>query len=385
MTFRFMQSACAFAVTSTLLLASGGSGSGGGTGGGGKTTTPPPAPNAAEVRISSELAPAGGTVQVKFSLTNPQPIMSGGTKVSAMQLNGVSLWSPLGDAAGAGVLKDGQLQIAAVSPAASLGTSTDYPFLTVTMGVPAEWTAGTTFPLTMDASTSLLSANGALAVTVKPGVLTVGGNFSIHGVTPGGGTYPAGTTIRIDGNGFLPGAQFRPKAIRFSSYRVVSATEIDFTLQEQTTLDGQMIQVINPGGYTQTYYSYLRGVALRNPSRAFLNTVEPIFQQQTHAIASTSTLPAQSAGIYAALALQNPNPGPAVATLNLTHADGSLSTATVLLASGNKLVDDLAAILGIPSILQGDQLNVLCTAPIQMLGLAVDENAGTVTPFLPAF
>src|SRR5207248_9728299 len=132
---------------------------------------------------------------------------------------------------------------------------------------------------------ALVTSAGPQSVIVKPGALVVGGNFSIHGVTPGGGTYPAGTTIRIDGKGFLPDAQLFTPLMTVSSYNVVSSTEIDFTLAEQTTLDGQPVQVIN-GPFRQTYYSYLRGIALRAPARPLLLNTEPIFQQQTHALAS---------------------------------------------------------------------------------------------------
>src|SRR5437667_1542835 len=90
----------------------------------------PPVPNSAEVRIANEIAPAGGTTQIKFSLTNPQPIMSGGTGFDVFQVNGVSLASPGGDAAGAAYVHDGRAYIYAISPLGDLALATDYPFLT---------------------------------------------------------------------------------------------------------------------------------------------------------------------------------------------------------------------------------------------------------------
>ena len=351
---------------------------------GGKSPTPEPtAPNSAEVRISNEVAPAGGTVQIKYSLTNPQPIMSGGTGAGSFRLRGVSLGSLGGDAAGAAVEHDGMVYVTALSPLGDLGIA-EYPFLTMTMEVPASLAAGTSIPLTISPTTMLSTSAGPLSIEVKPGTLVIGGSFSIDGVTPGGGTYPAGTTIRIGGQGFPPNAQLITPQMKFSSYKVISSTEIDFTLKERTTLDGQPVQITN-GPFTQTYYSYLRGVPLRDPSKSYLKNTDPIFQQQTHALANAGPFSSQSSNQYVAFALQNPNPGPAVATLNLTHSDGSVSSATIVFPSGGRIMDDLASLLNVNEVQDGDRFSMVATSPIQILGLNVDENAGIVAPFLPVF
>src|SRR5690349_7035882 len=98
----------------------------------------------AEVRIPSETIPAGGTVQVKFVLTEPRPITTSGTSLATdgFAINGISLFSPNGESAGFGVVRDGQLYVSAVSPTGSLGTNLDYPFLTVTMSIPSTATPG---------------------------------------------------------------------------------------------------------------------------------------------------------------------------------------------------------------------------------------------------
>lgn len=310
-----------------------------------KPVAPKPAPvGTAEVRIASEVVPAGGTVQLKYSFTNPEPIMSGGMSLESGGLFGISFGSIAGDAAGIGVLKDGLLSISAISPLGDLGGATDYPFMTVTMRVPPSLAAGTTLPLTLNAS-SLLTASGALTFAVKPATLTVGGNFSVHGVTPGGGTWPAGTTIRIAGNGFLPTAQLKAPKIKIGSFRVSSSSEIEFTLKEQTTMDAQLIQVLN-GSFSQSYYSYLRGVPVRRPTRSSLRNVDPVFQLQTHALASSAPFGPQASGRYDAIAIQNPNTGPAAVTLRLTHLDGTVDSATVVLPSGGLLMDDISSIRG---------------------------------------
>jgi len=370
----FLKSTLTGLVCAYGLLASGGKSGG---------PSPAPAPNTAEVRISNEITPAGGTTQVKFSLTNPQPILSGGTSFSGFAANGVSLWSPLGDTAGSAVFNNGQFQISAVSPQGDLGTATDYPILTVTMTLPPTLAVGSTFPLDL-ANFSFLSPTGTIAVTTKPGTLTVGGSFWIQNVLPGGGTYPAGTTVRVLGQGFLPNAQLKTPQIKFSSWRVVDSTEIDFVLKEQTTMDAQAIQVTS-GNLTQTYYSYLRGVLLSQPSKVLLQNTDPIFQQQTHALAAITALDAPTATQYTALALQNPNPGPAVATLTLTHSDGSAETNAIVLPSGARVMDEIGALVLSTGVRNGDQLNLVSTAPIQILGLNADESLWTAQPFLPSF
>ncbi len=350
---------------------------------GGKSGTPEStAPNSVEVLISKEIAPAGGTVQMKFSTTSPQPIMSGATGFDGYSLDGVSLSSPLGDAAGIALQRGSAIQVLPLS-SGDLGT-TEYPFLTVTMTLPQTLAAGTIVPIDLSRSTDLVNSAGPIGVSTKPGSITVGGTFSINQVIPGGGTYPGGTVVRILGQGFAPNAGLHTVEVNFSSYKVVSPTEIDFVLKEQSTLDNTSVQV-SSGGNTQTFYGYVRGESLQPPSRPLLLNVDPAFQRLTHALAQAGPFAEQAPGQYVALALQNPNPGPAAVTLTLTHADGSTTSNLIVLPSGTRIMDDVAALTGVGSLAAGDVLNLTSTAAIQILGISADETAGTANPFLPAF
>src|SRR5438552_757037 len=116
-------------VTGTM-FGSGPNPAGGGTGVPGVT-----APGAAEVRTLSERVPAAGTVQVKFLLTQPRPITSGGSAFATdgFSVLGVSLTSPLGDTAGAAVSHNGSLYVSVISPNSDFGTNLDYPFMTIAM------------------------------------------------------------------------------------------------------------------------------------------------------------------------------------------------------------------------------------------------------------
>ncbi|HXJ41716.1 MAG TPA: hypothetical protein VNH18_20740 [Bryobacteraceae bacterium] len=351
---------------------------------GGKSGTPETtAPNSAEVLISKEIAPAGGTVQVKFSTTSPQPIMSGGTGFDGFAVDGVALTSPLGDAAGIALQQGSTIQIFPLSPSGDLGTG-DYPFLTVTMTLPLTLPPGTVVPIDLTPGTTLFNAAGPIAVTTKPGSITAGGTFSISEVQPGGGNLPGGAVVRILGQGFQPNSGLRTVGFNFASYKVVSPTEIDVILKEQSTLDNTSVQV-SSSGITQTFFCYLRGHYLQPPTRTLLQSVDPAFQRLTHALAQAGPFLAQAPGQYVALALQNPNPGPAAVTLTLTHADGSTTSNLIVLPSGTRIMDDVAALTGAGSVAAGDMLNLSSTAAIQILGVNADETAGTATPFLPAF
>src|SRR5579864_6273371 len=102
-------------VAAGSVLASGPNTTGGGGGTGVPGVTPP---GAIEVRTLSERVPAGGTVQVKFLLTQPRPITGGGYDFSldGFSVLGVSMTSPLGDTVGTAVSHNGKLYLSAFSP-----------------------------------------------------------------------------------------------------------------------------------------------------------------------------------------------------------------------------------------------------------------------------
>ena len=159
--------------------------SGGGTGG----VTPA---GSAEVRTLSETVPAGGTAQVKMLFTQPRPITSTGAgfDMGGFNIDGIAFFSPLGDTAGTAVLRNGKLYISAVSPNSDFGTNLDYPFLMITMDVPASIPKGSTFPLALSNAIFVTPDGPLTLVDPKPGVLKVGGSISVRGVFPGGGTIP---------------------------------------------------------------------------------------------------------------------------------------------------------------------------------------------------
>lgn len=359
-------------------LGSGPNPAGGGGGGGGIT-----APGAAEIRTLSEKVPAGGTVQVKHLFTQPRPITSSGafSSLNGFSVDGVAISSPLGDAAGTAVAQNGLLYVNVVSPASDFGMSLDYPFLIVTMDIPGSTAAGSVFPLGISNMIADGPGGPLTLVDPKPGTLTIGGSVSVRGVYPGGGTWPAGTVISVRGTGFQPSTRVSTK-MRTSNPVYISPTEIQFALLNTTTLDMQPVQITNPDGSQVTYYSYLRGVLVRPPSRPLLLATEPIFQTQTHGVATVGPLPALAAGQFTALAVQNPTAGPVVVSFHLQRTG---TTNIVQLPSGGRVMDELSALLGGAALTPGDVIDVAATSGVQILGMQGDARTGTVTPFLPAF
>ncbi len=373
----------ALGVSSAALIVAGNGGGSGGSGnpGGGGATGVTPA-GAAEVRTLSERIPAGGTVQVKYLFTQPRPITGGAARFSmySLSIDGVSISSPLGTTAGAAVVNNGVLSLSILSPDGDFGTNLDYPFLMLTMDVPASTPAGTSFPLDVLAS-ELQSPTGPLTLTdPKPGVLTVGGSLSINGVFPGGGTLPSGTSISIRGTGFQAGTKVVTK-MKTSSPLFVSSNEIRLVLQETVVMDTQKFVVSNPDGSQVSYYSYLRGTPVQKPSRELLLRTEPIFQTQTHGTATVGPLPAAALGGFVAVAVQNPSTGPVSVTFQVQSTG---ATASVVLPAGGRIMEELSALLG-TAVGPNDVVTINATSAVQILGLSGNEIAGIITPFLPTF
>src|SRR5947209_20361510 len=87
------------------------------------------------LRVSNETAPPGGMAQVKVLLTSPKPITTGSmdfdmSSLAFDSIDGIALFSPTGDVAGAAVISGGRLNVQFTSPNGTLGTATDYPLLT---------------------------------------------------------------------------------------------------------------------------------------------------------------------------------------------------------------------------------------------------------------
>ncbi len=345
----------------------------------------PVSPNVAEIAISNEIVPPGGTVQLKYTLTEPRPVSSGAFyfETGLFLVDGVAVSSNAPSSMGLGYLKDGKLYLSVISPAGDLGLNTDYPLLAVTMDVPANTNPGV-MSIKPSGGLSIISPDGPIDTIVKPGLITIRSSASIQNVIPGGGIWPAGTVVHIKGTGFSSATRLRTN-VKTSSVEYVSSQEIAVTLKERTSLDGQFFEIQNPDNTSDRYFAYLRGTLVRTPSRTLLRSVEPAFSVQTHAVAQIGPVPDSGSDQFLGVALQNQNPGPVSVSLELTKSDGSRVLNTVVLPSGTRIMDDVAGLMDGALVSTGDVLRISSTAAIQILGISGDDAQGTAAPVVPNF
>lgn len=343
-----------------------------------------------EIRVLDETQPAGGTVQLKLSLTEPKPISSG-TKQLALDsfafddVFGISLWSPLGDVFGVARVNAGKVAVNSLSPLGSFGTVVDYPILTVAAHIRADAVTGMTVPLSLDPGSTFVDALGLVEpfIPSKPGILTIGGSASIHNVVPGGGTWPAGTPIRILGSGFDPNARIRTK-FKTKSVKVASPTEIQVVLAETVEMDAQKINVTNPNKDSVDYFSYLRAVPQGASLQPAVAAAHPIFPRSLKFVRLSTTQQSHgvSGNVLTALAIQNPNAAPTQVRLEAwTPASGVLAQTTVTLAYGESITRELGEYFQ-AKLSPGTLVRVFATLPVQAVSFTADSSTGDLRPFI---
>src|ERR1035437_2937846 len=267
----------------------------------------------ATVRMSSEIAPAGGMAQMKVLLTSPKPISGGGMLVDSGlalgNLDGIALFSDTGDVVGAAVLNGSSVDVRFTSPHGTFGAVPGYPLMTLTTAVPATAFVGQTFQVNLNSSSFWQDLLGfPIPVELKPGSLLVGGSVNISDVIPGGGLMAPGSTFRILGTGFSTKTRVQLNPLKASSIVCLSPAEILVTLKDGGMLDGEMIQVVNPDASTDTYYSYLRGISVGPSMRPLLTHTVPVFSIGTaiDAILPTTFSPQLNPDYFNGVAFQNP-------------------------------------------------------------------------------
>lgn len=357
-----------------MLLAAGGPGP--------STTTP----TQVSLHIPNEMAPPGGVAQMKFMVTEPTPISSGGpslafdTGVFDAAL-GIELFCLSGDLNGVATVNGSQINLNYITTAGAPGT--DYPIMTMALHVRPDALPGsqTLFQLDPSSTWTLGSLGNATLKPAPPATVTVGGSISITNVVPGGGILPAGAVVSIRGIGFQPNTQVQLNAIKFSSVAFVSPEEIQFTLAEPTNMTGEKIQVVNPDGSQDTYFSYLRGVPLASSSYPLLAGVVPIFSSVTHSWAMFTPPAADFTGI----AVQNPGLAATDVTVSLySPANVLMGTSTVTVPSGYRVMEETSEWAQGATAVPGSYIVVASPTPVQVFGFAGNTATAAVTPFAAA-
>ena len=321
---------------------------------------------------------------MKFMVTEPTPISSGGPSLEMGAMFdgvwGIELFSPTGDVNGVAMVNGSRINIRYSTTAGAQGT--DYPIMTVALHVRPDAVPGTQTQFQLDpSSTWTLGLLGTATLKpVPPATVTVGGSISIINVVPGGGILPAGTVVSIRGMGFQPKTQVQLNAIKSSSINLVSPEEIQFTLAETTNMTGQKIQLVNPDGSQDTYFSYMRGVALASSSYPLLAGAVPVFSSMTH----TSAVFSPAAAAFTGIAVQNPGLAAADVTVSLySPADVPMGSSTVILPSGYRLMQETSEWAQGATVVAGSYIVVTSTEAVQMFGFAGDTDTGAITPFAP--
>jgi hypothetical protein len=352
-----------------------------GPGPSGSTTTT----SQVSLHIPDEMAPPDGVVQMKFMVTEPTPISSGGPRFAFAKtfdaVRGIELFQATGDVNGAAVINGSQVNVFYTSSSGAQGT--DYPVMTVALHVRPDAMPGSQVQFSLDpSSTWILGLLGAATLKpVPPANVTVGGTISITNVVPGGGILPAGSIVSIQGMGFQPQTQIQLNAIKATSISVVSPNEIQFTLTEATNMTGQKIQVVNQDGSQDTYFSYLRGVSLLQSSRSLLQSTVPIFSSITHSQATYAPMGTLQLNQFSGVAVQNPSLVPAAVTIALySIQNGLLGSSTINLPSGYRFIAETSELAHAAPQL-GSYVVVTSTQPVQSLGFIADETQSTLQPF----
>lgn len=339
------------------------------------------------LRVANAEAPPGGTIQLKVLVTEPRPIIIGHPQFSfapRLSVLGVLLpGSP--DAAGAAVIQGGNASVRVVSPSGKLGLSTTAPVLAITLAVPAPTPVGSSSPLTLDpAASSWLDPAGQLYTQqIRQGTFVARGLISINDVLPGGGFLPAGSVVTVVGLGFQPGVLAEIDGFAIASVTWVDSTRIDIVTASAGQLDGKKVTIVNPDRTRAAYFSYLRATALGTSSRPLLAATEPIYPVQPN-LSGSFTNPQPAAGTFLGLALQNPNATGATVAVELLDAGGVVASSSLVLPPRSEIVREASELLTGVIPQAGSVLRITASAPIQMVGLAGNENDGSVTPLLPA-
>ncbi len=344
------------------------------------------------LRVSSEVAPVGGMAQVKLLVTSPKPILSGFTTfdmsaVSFDSIDGINLFSPTSDVAGAAVVNGSQVTLRFSSPGGTFGLSTDYPLMTVATRLRNTVYPGEVMPVNMNGlASSWLNAGGSFQFEYKPGSITVGGSISVTNVIPGGGVLPPGASFSIIGMGFTPKTSIAIRGIAVSSIQYISPTEFRATTRKEGRLDGVLIQAKNPDGSQDIYYSYMRGIPMGTSARPLLAATVPIFPMNGafEAIVPSTISPLVNSDYFTAIALQNCSLSPANVVIQAISPQGAVTgTVNVTMQPGHRFQREYAELFGAP-LPAGASVRVVSDQAVQMLGLLGNDRTGVVMPVWPS-
>jgi hypothetical protein len=325
--------------------------------------------------------------QVKISLTEPKPILTSGGSLDFAafdSLSGIAIIAPGEDTFGVALERGTNLALSTVSPSSVFGMNIDYSILTIAGRVPASAPIGATFPLTLDPTAlHFFDPSGvAYPVETSPGQLTVDESVAIGNVSPGSEVVPAGGIVTITGNNFVPTTDIRFKEAKLSQVRFVSSTRIDVVMAQTATMHGMTVIAKNPDGTQATYFSYQRTRPMSLSSDPVMQFAVPLFPPKTTTAAAVS-LPQPEAHVTYGVAVQNFDAARgAFATIELLDGQGNtIATAGESLDPSTFVVRELNELFG-PAGSNARSVRVFSSAPIQVMGIAANQETGTASPII---
>lgn len=381
---RWLAAAFLTFVANPAVAAQGSGGGGPGPGGGGTTTTA----TTVSLRVRNQSAPPGGAYQMVVDLTEPMPIVIGrGLAKPSLFTFVLGVLLPADPQAAAVALPGPQgIDVHIAAPAgASFGLNPNAPLLAITLGVPADTLPGTSAPMDLDPNASQwFGPLGIYPEDIRDGIFTARGTLCITDILPGGGFLPAGSTVSVVGMGFQPGAIVEIDGATVSSTTFVGPNQLDAVTATPMQLDNRRITVRNADLTRVSYYSYLRAASLGESARPLLAAADAVYPVQPVSSGSVPAVPAAPA-TFAAVALQNPGPSTAQVTLTLqSPSSGPLATATLSMPPRTEIAREVSEIFPGAAPAADAVLSVSASSPVQLLGIAGDEVAGTVLPVLPS-
>ncbi|QOY85183.1 hypothetical protein [Paludibaculum fermentans] len=353
------------------------------------------------LEVSSEAAPPGGVAQVRITLTEPKPIIR--TKLYlefdeqvVEQIMSVGAYSENVEATGVATRRGNVLVVEAASPTGNLGKLPWYPIFSISVKLRDGLPAGTSSLFTIGANSEFYQPDGTpwTIESNKAGSVAVDGSLSIDDVFPGGGTIQPGEFVKVTGRGFTPQSQVAaysaPGVANYAAdalqVEYVSSTELHVTSGTPFSLDLRYLEVTNPDQSEKRFYTSLSGIDTSPSLFDNLSAAKPLFAPRTFdtAILPVSQLSPES-GAFQGIALQNPSQDAIAVRLEVASPDGvGFASANATLLPREQLLKDMEEVFPGLALPAGTTLRIQSSAPVRLMGIAGDRNAGTIQPVIPS-
>jgi uncharacterized protein (TIGR03437 family) len=337
------------------------------------------APAPLNLRVSSEVAPAGSSVQFKIRADSPVLIASGAFTIDLDptvfgEISDVTVFGGSGDALGYARVAGRHAEVHFWSPSGSVGQLPGLPVAVLTAPV----NAGATVPVTIDPTLApWLDTNGkAYTVTATPGAFGCGGAMWLRSVTPGGGYLPAGTVLRLTGGGFDATTKVAVDGVSIATQQLIDEQHIELTLGGATEMTAKHMTVTNGSGERQEFFTAIPSAPAASVS-PFPGVFPIVPLNVSQKITANSTIPSNG-GVQNGLALMNQRLEPVTVTfLGMPYFSADYSQVSVTVPPSSMYFLRLNTLSdGQVPPYSTSQYWISASAPIRMLAWASKAQLG---------